>query len=330
MPKKTCHKSKSVPIVPGGGNSGTPPDNKEDVICKKNSQGIHWFFTWNNYPKDWFQLCQISEGWQEIKKYIMGEEVAPTTGTPHIQGQISLYKKLRFTDMVARFPKGISWQNTRKLRRAEDYCLKDGNWKTNWVMQRPIVFKEKFDMPWQIEILELLKTEPDLRTIHWYWADEGNRGKSRFLKYLCAKHKAVMVPAKKADSFHTIAKKYEKKQEPLDLIIMDIPRADIEYINYGAIEAIKNGNVISGKYEGCHCLFAEPHVIIFANEPPIKEKMSLDRWHIVEIPELIVNSGGAEAPNLVVGGEEAKEAEDYIGEMYMGPLPGPLMEENKH
>ena len=43
--------------------------------------------------------------WPEIVKYIIcGEEVAPTTGTNHIQGYAVLLKKIRFKAMRELFP----------------------------------------------------------------------------------------------------------------------------------------------------------------------------------------------------------------------------------
>jgi len=49
------------------------------------------------------------------------------------------------------------------------------------------------------------------------------------------------------------------------------------------LESIKNGLFFSGKYESTQVVMNSPHLIIFANEPPDKSKMSADRWHIVRI-----------------------------------------------
>lgn len=67
------------------------------------------------------------------------------------------------------------------------------------------------------------------------------------------------------------------------LIVVDCPRSQQDYINYGAIEQIKNGLIFSGKYEGTQLVFNSPHVIVFANEPPDYSKMSMDRWNVVQI-----------------------------------------------
>lgn len=75
------------------------------------------------------------------------------------------------------------------------------------------------------------------------------------------------------------------EDEDPKIIICDIPRTNLEYINYGAIESIKNGMIYSGKYEGGQCIFDNPHVVVFANELPDGSKMSRDRWRIHYITE---------------------------------------------
>ncbi len=64
------------------------------------------------------------------------------------------------------------------------------------------------------------------------------------------------------------------------IVILDIPRHNLDYINYGCIESIKNGCIYSGKYEGGKCIFRIPHTIIFANEEPNYAKWSDDRYDV--------------------------------------------------
>jgi hypothetical protein len=52
-----------------------------------------------------------------------------------------------------------------------------------------------------------------------------------------------------------------------------------DYIDYGAIEQIKNGLVT----QGTRLVFNCPHVIVFSNSEPDRETMSADRWNIVRI-----------------------------------------------
>ena len=68
-----------------------------------------------------------------------------------------------------------------------------------------------------------------------------------------------------------------------EVVLCDIPRTALGYINYGAIEQLKNGILYSGKYEGGVCIFPPPLVICVANEKPDLTALSVDRWNVVEI-----------------------------------------------
>lgn len=67
---------------------------------------------------------------------------------------------------------------------------------------------------------------------------------------------------------------------PPKIIIIDIPRYNMDYISYGGMEEIKNGCFFSSKYEGGMVLMNSPHVIVFANQPPDEGMMSKDRWKV--------------------------------------------------
>ncbi len=63
-------------------------------------------------------------------------------------------------------------------------------------------------------------------------------------------------------------------------MILDLPRHNVDYVNYGLLEQLKNGCMFSGKYEGGQFVFPIPHVVVFANQAPDMSKFSLDRWLI--------------------------------------------------
>ena len=52
-------------------------------------------------------------------------------------------------------------------------------------------------------------------------------------------------------------------------------------ISYDGIEEIKDMMFYSGKYEGGMVVGKCPRFIVFANNPPIFEKMSADRWRVI-------------------------------------------------
>ena len=85
--------------------------------------------------------------------------------------------------------------------------------------------------------MDIIKTKPDKRTIWWFWESEGNVGKSALVKYLVVKHDALMITGKSNDIYYIKSKIPSKRK----LFICDISRSVMEYVNYGAIEQIKNG-----------------------------------------------------------------------------------------
>ena len=142
---------------------------------------------------------------------------------------------------------------------------------------------------WQDDVMKIVREEPDERSIHWFWEPEGNVGKTSLCKYLVHKHDALMLSGKSNDMFHMLSKFPNKRI----LILVDCPRCHTEFINYGAVEQIKNGLVFSGKYEGDQLVFNCPHVIVFGNSPPDYGKMSGDRWkvHRINVFEELVGAG---------------------------------------
>lgn len=258
------------------GNTGT-------ASCTKKKQGkmsLYWCFTYNNYEIDQIDLIvQVLK--HECDWYVFQEELGEQ-GTKHLQGTLKLKKRKRLTGMKKLINNKIHFEITRSCKSSIVYCSK-------LETRNGEIYTHNIDIPeeikvcepygWQLQVLDIIKTEPDNRTIWWFWEPIGNIGKSELCKYLVVKHNAVMCSGKKADMFHILTKTKNKK-----LIIIDIPRSqDAKFISYGGIEQIKNGLIFSGKYDSCQLVFNSPHVIIFANEPPKRENMSGDRWKVVQI-----------------------------------------------
>ena len=130
---------------------------------------------------------------------------------------------------------------------------------------------------WQLQVMDIIKEEPDERTIHWFWEPKGGVGKSSLVKYLWHKHKATVIAGKGSDILKAMLKVNEPK-----IVLFDIPRANSKYIPISALESIKNGLIVSGRHGGAK-VFNPPHVIVFASIPPKLEDMSSDRWNVVEV-----------------------------------------------
>ncbi len=239
-----------------------------------------WSFTLNNYETS--DILHLKLRLNKLcKRWIFGEEVGDN-GTPHLQGQFSLIKKQRLTAMK-KWDKRIHWEATRNIDASEQYCRKDGKYYTNIEFEDYDEYNKVVWKPWQQEIVN--KVEQDCvkkREINWIYDSEGNSGKSMLTRYLALAENALIVDGKKSDIMHQIAKRCEEGLK-IGTVIIDIPRASKNNISYAAIEAIKNGFISSGKYEGGQYSFRVPHVYVFANEPPEKHMMSNDRWNIINI-----------------------------------------------
>lgn len=270
--------SRNGPNGPRAGGNTIPQPNT--IKKKRSPQSDKWCFTFNNYTEEEHQqiLSWCAED-PEVKEYVIGEEVGEQ-GTPHLQGYLRLTKRVRLPFWKKKYPK---WhvEITKDRKASIVYCSKDGKYKTNLHVPKPIKLISP-DRPWQLEILSILEGPIDDRKIYWYWEDIGGIGKTAFTKYLCVKHRAIVLSGKRGDCFHQIAKVIEEGEHP-ELIIFDIPRVAKDYVSWEALEKVKDGLLFSGKYEGMQCIFNPPHVICFANQPPAYEKLSRDRWMVKEL-----------------------------------------------
>lgn len=260
-------------IMSGVGNTKQP----------RATQLKKWFFTWNNFPEDGVEILRSK--FDEIcDKYVFQHEQGEKSGIHHLQGTIFLKKKMRWSEF--KLPKQINWKKTNNETAAIDYCSKsetriDGPWTKGIKIKKPLKLITP-DREYQKFILDIIKTEPDERSVYWFYEPKGNVGKSSFCKYMAAKHNALFIDeGKKADLMHHVIN-FSLNNE-IELVVLDIPRANFNKISYKSIESIKTGLIYSSKYEGGQLIFNSPHVIIFCNFEPEYEKLSDDRWNVYRI-----------------------------------------------
>ncbi|AAA42894.1 ORF1 [Coconut foliar decay alphasatellite] len=255
---------------------------------------------------------------------IVGDEVAPSTGQRHLQGFIHLktgrrlqgLKTVLGNDRIHLEPtRGSDEQN-------RDYCSKErvllehgvptrpgvkrprlaqrfaeepdelrledpGGYRrcvvhgasvewTRWAAENPFPFPYH---NWQLEVLSAIGEPADDRTILWICGRDGGDGKSVFAKYL----------GLKPDWFYTCGGTrkdvlYQYIEDPKRNLILDVPRCNLEYLNYALLECVKNRAFSSDKYEPLSYLgFDHVHVLVFANVLPDYLKISRDRiklWNI--------------------------------------------------
>lgn len=212
------------------------------------------------------------------------QEETGETGTPHLQGYVKFKTKKRPVSVFGKQFKA-HWEKCRRIKEAIEYTQKEDT-RTGQIYLRNIrriralkCLKKNQLYEWQRNIVEMMEQEPDDRTINWYWDEEGNRGKSALVRYLCINHSAMLVSGKGADIKYQIA----NAEIPPDIIIWDIPRTAQGYVNYCALEEVKNGCFASNKYESKMVIINPPHIICFANFEPNFGAVSIDRWNVVEL-----------------------------------------------
>jgi hypothetical protein len=129
---------------------------------------------------------------------------------------------------------------------------------------------------WQEDLYAHLREAPDDRSIRFYVDPEGGHGKSWLCQYLLTRLDGVQVlgPGKRDDLAHVIDVRTR-------VFLINVPRGNMEFLNYGLLESLKDRMVFSPKYESCmKILLHMPHVIVFTNEDPDMEKMTADRYDI--------------------------------------------------
>lgn len=144
--------------------------------------------------------------------------------------------------------------------------------------------------PWQKYIVDTLQTKPDSRSINWVVDYVGNCGKSTLAKYcVFHKHAKFLSFGCASDLLHLVFKSKAARGFLFDLPRTKSKRVSMDEI-YSALESIKNGMVLSTKYEGGELLMPSPHVWVFTNYMYTRGKMSNDRfvvWHIDEQRRLV-------------------------------------------
>jgi len=240
-----------------------------------------WCFTLNNYTEeDYGTMAQHFEEGQ----FIIGKEIGEN-GTPHLQGYVE-FKNPKDLSVLKKINERIHWEITKGNRKQNfEYCSKDGNYITNMKIKKPIKIIENL-RPWQTVIFDCLKTEPDDRTIVWVTDKEGNKGKTALCKYLHIKFGALYLTGKASDMKYTLTQWIDTNpDDEIPPILMDFTRSTEQFISYQGIEEIKNGIFMNTKYECKMVVYNSPHIIIFANFMPELNKLSKDRWKIIDISD---------------------------------------------
>jgi len=270
-------------------STGSTPLGNTKPKARKRERLRKCCFTIHNWtPEHVSTLSHFFQGLGETVQYFLGDEIGESGNTPHLQcyfiskNQISLSTLQKLVGIKFHYE-----EMHGTPEQSYNYCIKENRqfW-TNIPKPRPsdnellaAEFSNITWKPWQQEILNIYNSIPDRRTIHWYWEDTGNQGKSFITAYLKFTYPEDVIfgNGKANDIFYKIIKLKEKHNHGPKLVILDITREKMEFFSWSTLEYIKSGIISSGKYESEDIVIPACHIIVLANSPPKDCKWSDDR-----------------------------------------------------
>lgn len=146
--------------------------------------------------------------------------------------------------------------------------------------------------PWQASVIDEIIDEDSLsikatddRTIVWIEDTKGGNGKSKLVKWCCARYNDIVKI-----SFGTSNQLRSAiiAAGPRRVYFVDVPRTlgsdDSIASLISALEDLKNGFVVSAMYgQNQQLLLDPPHIVVFSNDSCPTNMMSGDRWKLYAI-----------------------------------------------
>jgi len=255
------------------------------------SRSRSWLCTWNNFPEDWQSVIEHCGA----VDYSAQKEKGKDAEKEHIQFAVRFELQKAFASVQDLF-KGAHIEPAKDWVKAKQYCMKkDTQVEEGIVSKPPPVCRDPLEgrayRPIQEAIIEIVKSQPDDRSIHWFYDPEGSAGKTTIAKHICLHHEdAIYLTGKSADMKFGVMT-WLKSGRKLRTVIIDLTRSVEAFVSYQGIEEIKNGIFYNTKYESGMVLFDNPHIIIMSNFLPEMAMLSADRWVI---------HGGAGADGAIV------------------------------
>lgn len=281
-------------------------DSEDDEVVEGKESGpcavyhIAWRWSWSpklGITEEEFgsqdvvdRICDAlrAEGGKKVRFVFQREKTGETN--LHYQGYVNLTTKLRPLTLGGRlgaeFP-GIDCapSSTAGREALRKYCMKVDTRVAGPWGDRPIELPydgsdlPKTWRPWQQAVInEISQPCKDDRTINWIYDPEGGIGKSKLTKWLAWKKKAEpMSLSDVKDGAYQIVKGGAR-----GAYFFDIPRTKSKKVSmdelYSLVESVKNGLVVSHKYEGGVLQMRPPHVWVVSNWEPDVSKMSAGRF----------------------------------------------------
>lgn len=244
------------------------------------------------------------------EEYVFQLEVTPTTNKLHWQCCIKLVARKRQGTLLKELQSLLYYKDLSPIQvqrmmgtwpEAIKYCTKadsrsplsDGPYISSGTVKpyegSDIEFLNNVEAryPWQITLFEILfetipftLRKPNDRDIIWITDEQGNSGKSKFVKYCCYYNKGCAkisfgsAGQLRSAIIHAGAKVCYFVDMPRTLGTDDSVNSIIS-----ALEDVLNGFVVSSYYGETKTLLMEPpQVVVFSNNDCPYDKLSSDRW----------------------------------------------------
>lgn len=137
--------------------------------------------------------------------------------------------------------------------------------------------------PWQQDLGRHLDEDADDRKVVFVVDPIGGCGKSWFIRWWLSQHGELtqrLSIGKRDDLAFAI-------DESKRFFLFDVPRSQSEFLQYSVLEQLKDRMVFSPKYSSrSKILSYVPHVVVFMNEEPDRNKLSADRYHVINVRQI--------------------------------------------
>lgn len=267
----------------GEGNAKPPPKTRVQTQYWKLNYHLKDKSEFNKY----FELIERLFK-NELETYILGEEYGSKGITPHIEGYFKFFKKTEFNTIQ----KVFRFSDLRPSKKASMeagiiYCQKEGNrLVSNIKMPKPLKLIENL-YPYQEEIIQKLKEEPNDRDILWVFGTY-SIGKTQLAKYLVA-NKIAFGPLE-GEKRHILSVVAQNIDELAFILYLTADESEYtKHSFFDCIEKIKDGFFMShfGTDNTKPVIMNSPHILVLANEGPDYSKTNMDkeRFQVFKIDE---------------------------------------------
>lgn len=249
--------------------------------------------TLNNFSEEEY-LALKCWAQKNCSSWIIGKEVGEKSGIPHLQCYLAFKNPTDFNTIKSVAQRAHIEKAKGKKEDNLTYCSKEGVYESSNMEKEPTMQDLiKRDMlaeydnviwrEWQKQVLDIISVGGDSRKINWIYDEQGNNGKSFLRRYICLTNECVLADGKKDNIFNQFKVRCLDENKRINICVLDIPRQNEAFTNYGVIEAILDRHLYSGKYEGGEIFLDKMTVIVFANFYPKLEQCTKDRWNIIEL-----------------------------------------------